>query len=1160
MKKIILLISIVGMAQCLLLNPAKCQTQLLAGFETDLVTSPTQVNLQPDVQATGIQCGPLQRGPGLTASGTAANTFSAANFVQTSYEDAVSTGSYFEFQLEAAAGYFFTPKDIAWHFRRSGTGPLNFQWVYSVDGGATLNPISPPFIYDGTQTNGLAFGPISMPQSPMISNLVSGTTVLFRLYAWGASGATGVGAFGRLAGPDLAVYGEVTAFGTPTAIIQGISPSVLCGSAANVGTFQVDIVIFNGAASIGFDMLLSDLLGDFSNSTLIAQGTLPGHSGLHGISANLPAGLPTGSGYRIQIVPASGVGSISAPFNMVLGVANPSQIAANPANSALEVTWEQLPGCWEESFVVIGESPITSLPTGDGSLWQANANYTASNNFFNEGQVVYKGTDNQVLITGLTNGDTYHISVFNRLQTNWTSGVAISAVPAAPISGWQVQALETRYVITFDDPILGVVAGPLSGTGMSPNPQIGQLDSRAWRINGMSDQPQTQFEEIYELGDFARGTSQGGISTGGLWAFEVASGNMALGVQPITNDFNPGSITLRVENKTGQMIDAIQIGYTFYEFNDQDRSSSWNVAFSLDDVAYTPVNELNVSSVEARVTPTQWQSSLLVGQISSLALQPDAVMYLQWQSSDAGGGGSRDELAIDDIQLIAYGMSSSNPNAIEVSGNARQVRVAADAFAQIPIGTYLAVDEELVVFGTLEVEVSAHGYANLLFDQASGNGKLRLGTYLEGSTQPQNGRWFHLSFPDAVPYASIREGQSLFNLTDVTQSPILVWDAAVGDWVLPPGGPSGNFEPGRGYLIFAGENTTGTYTMSLPGKMAIEADPINPASVSTSLGYTAAPAFNQINGSIQAGWNLIGNPYSTTYDLFQQQTPIGMAGFAVRRNATNTGFETYVFTEEFASGRHIAPFQAFWVRTTQSAPASFVFQPSQRQVAQTPIRTKKALESYVVAVQNSAGHRDETRIYFREEATDGFDLLFDGDKLPNDAGFPNLFTRAEIPLAVNSLPVREGIQKIPLGFQCDASGHFELLLSKSEPTLPLFLKDLKTGHVHPISEKSYGFLHTPQDPEMRFELYFGATIAQMIPDGSFVAWFDGDRLKVRSTKAIPSAKLRIQDALGRRVWDGDLNFEGRVATLPTALPKGVYVLTFIEQDGQVETLKILKGI
>jgi len=100
------------------------------------------------------------------------------------------------------------------------------------------------------------------------------------------------------------------------------------------------------------------------------------------------------------------------------------------------------------------------------------------------------------------------------------------------------------FVIDFDNTVAGVNNGTFNGSDLSPTPDPGQLDSNAWKITGMSD-GLLDFGGTGKTGDFAKGAFTGAVTSGGLYACEVQTGNYALGIQPTGADFNPGTLVLR---------------------------------------------------------------------------------------------------------------------------------------------------------------------------------------------------------------------------------------------------------------------------------------------------------------------------------------------------------------------------------------------------------------------------------------------------------------------------------------------------------------------------------------------------------------------------------------------------------------------------------------
>lgn len=186
-----------------------------------------------------------------------------------------------------------------------------------------------------------------------------------------------------------------------------------------------------------------------------------------------------------------------------------------------------------------------------------------------------------------------------------------------------------------------------TGAGFAPTPGAGQLSSNNWAITGLSDGT-LDFGDTQTMGDFARGTSSGGVSFGGIYAFDVGGGNIALGVQPSAMDFTPGTLILRLMNGTGVTVTDLEIGYIIYNNNDENRSNSFNFSYSLDHSSYVSIPGLNYTSPEAAGVAT-WVANPRSTTLTGLTLAPGSNIYLRWNGADVSGADARDEFALDDI-------------------------------------------------------------------------------------------------------------------------------------------------------------------------------------------------------------------------------------------------------------------------------------------------------------------------------------------------------------------------------------------------------------------------------------------------------------------------------------------------------------------------------
>lgn len=189
------------------------------------------------------------------------------------------------------------------------------------------------------------------------------------------------------------------------------------------------------------------------------------------------------------------------------------------------------------------------------------------------------------------------------------------------------------------------------GLGFSATPNAGQLDSNTYRAMGFSSGDGTFGGEFTTL-DFARGTSAGGVSTGGAYAFEVAAGDYAMGVQPTDDDFTPGTLTIRILNQTGVTLTHLDVTADALLYNDQDRSTLWSFQGSLVDLDPTYTTFRTLQSPQAADSSPAWSSQSVGGVISlGPGVADGGEIFIRVLGADAGGSGSRDEFALNNFSI-----------------------------------------------------------------------------------------------------------------------------------------------------------------------------------------------------------------------------------------------------------------------------------------------------------------------------------------------------------------------------------------------------------------------------------------------------------------------------------------------------------------------------
>ncbi len=207
---------------------------IIAAFDP-LGENGDQVTFNATTLNANLQNSLLSRGTGINPS-FLLDAYSANDYVVGGVKaDALSNNEYVEFELESLVGYELYLGFLDSNLRRSGTGPNAYQWQYSLDDFATAGvDLGAQFAYLTSENDGTARPRVDMSLIPALQNIQPGNSVTFRLYAWGATGAPGSFAIGRLDGDDLAIAGEVKLKTYNVNYLAGANGSISGDSVQNV--------------------------------------------------------------------------------------------------------------------------------------------------------------------------------------------------------------------------------------------------------------------------------------------------------------------------------------------------------------------------------------------------------------------------------------------------------------------------------------------------------------------------------------------------------------------------------------------------------------------------------------------------------------------------------------------------------------------------------------------------------------------------------------------------------------------------------------------------------------------------------------------------------------------------------------------------------------
>ena len=302
--------------------------------------------------------------------------------------------------------------------------------------------------------------------------------------------------------------------------------------------------------------------------------------------------------------------------------------------------------------------------------------------------------------------------------------------------------------------------------------------------------------------------------------------------------------------------------------------------------------------------------------------------------------------------------------------------------------------------------------------------------------------------------------------------------------------------------------------------------------------FAKALAANPSDVAADRGWNLVGNPYQTYYNIHR-------LNFTAPITLWNTGSRTYEAYSIIDDDVALQPGQAFFVQCPDEV-ESISFPLEGRQLT-------AEIESQTAANQMGPGHggsarllldlslacgelADRTRVVLNDAAEEAYEPACDAAKFMSDAtDVPQLYSLGAdgTRYAINERP--EGDGTVRLGFRAGSDGSYTLRLTR-HGGCRAWLTDLKTGTTADLAAADYHFTAEAGTDETRFVLAVGADATTGI--GSATAT---EPLGVTATQggiAIEGqGTATVYGADGRTL--GTYDVQGRRTV---SLPAGIYVV------------------
>ncbi|MBR6189195.1 MAG: leucine-rich repeat domain-containing protein [Prevotella sp.] len=248
--------------------------------------------------------------------------------------------------------------------------------------------------------------------------------------------------------------------------------------------------------------------------------------------------------------------------------------------------------------------------------------------------------------------------------------------------------------------------------------------------------------------------------------------------------------------------------------------------------------------------------------------------------------------------------------------------------------------------------------------------------------------------------------------------------------------------------------------------------------------FVKALEANPSDVNANKGWNLVGNPWQTYYNIHKLNFT---APITVWDNSANNGYGNYVAYSIIDDDYAIKPLEAIFVQCPDEV-NSISFPIDGRQLtdvieSQNAARAATQSERRLIDVVLSDGEMtDKTRFVMNPQALVDYELERDASKFFSmDAAMPQLYTIEQgQPLAINERPVADGTVK--LGFRVAKDGQYTISAPRNQ-FKNIVLLDTETGLETDLSSTDgYAFSAQVGTCDSRFILRVGGVVVTDISE------------------------------------------------------------------------------
>jgi len=284
-----------------------------------------------------------------------------------------------------------------------------------------------------------------------------------------------------------------------------------------------------------------------------------------------------------------------------------------------------------------------------------------------------------------------------------------------------------------------------------------------------------------------------------------------------------------------------------------------------------------------------------------------------------------------------------------------------------------------------------------------------------------------------------------------------------------------------GYFLQKHTESTNVYTDIIPNNVpltpmqgfALFGNAGLPTATYSGTLNTGSESFSTSYSGVGKGWNLAGNPYSSSIDWNAAsgwtKTNVNASIYLHVNNAAWATWNGAIGTN--GGSRYIASGQGFFVEATAAGTLGMNNSVKVHNAATFFKNSQEAVHNLIRLEVSGNGYADEAVVWFEPEATAGFDGEYDAHKLYGDvAEAAQIYSLGVVPLAINVLPETRAV---PVGIHAGTSGIYTIAATEINDFTEVSLEDTKTAIFTNMLNDSYSFNFATGENELRFILHFG---------------------------------------------------------------------------------------